>query len=200
MARRITFVRHGQTDKVKPDSARRLTDEGKAQAGRLREKLENSKFDIGFHSPMERTRETIVVIAGETVPTKAIPALMHDSNTDDGKLLDAAFAKLGYAPLKDYFEKSDPETRAALMRYGQTAWDALMMAAANADDNGVIDNIIVVGHAVLIPLTVYAGVNRFLNDTSLVRQVAEINLGECQGIWLEFDDDLNVVKVGTYCD
>lgn len=198
MARKITFVRHGQTDKVKPDSARRLTDEGKAQAARLREKLVDAKFDLGLHSPMERTRETVVIIAGETVPTKMIPELMHDSSTEDGKLLDEAFAKLGYAPLKDYFEKSEVETRLALVRYGQNAWQAIMEAVEDTDPSG---NILVVGHAILIPLTVYMGCNQG-TDYTFRKRFVEINFGECQGIWIYVDSDeyLQITDMGTYCD
>lgn len=119
MARKITFVRHGQTDKVKPDSARHLTDEGKAQAARRREALGNPRFDLGIHSPMDRAHQTLEIIAGGPIMTKVVPQLLHDSGTNDGKLLDEAAEQLGYAPMKDYFEKTSLETQEA----AQAIWN-----------------------------------------------------------------------------
>ena len=192
MARKITFVRHGQTDKVKPDSARHLTDEGKAQAARRREALGNPRFDLGIHSPMDRAHQTLEIIAGGPIMTKVVPQLLHDSGTNDGKLLDEAAEQLGYAPMKDYFEKTSLETQEALKRYGTSAWQAILKAV---EDTKPDDSILIVGHAVLIPLTVYTGV-----DEPFKPAVAQINLGECQGIWITVDNNGTVSEMGSYCD
>ena len=51
--------------------------------------------------------------------TKVVPQLLHDSGTNDGKLLDEAAERLGYAPMKDYFEKTSLETQEA----AQAIWN-----------------------------------------------------------------------------
>lgn len=189
--RTISFFRHGKTDKAQPDSARRLTDEGKMQAARRRHKLGDPSFHTGYASPLQRTHETLEILSGgNCVRVKTVNELLHDTSTDSGKLIDAAFEKLGYASIADYLNKSDDATKAALVEYGERAWNALKTKMGSSRENDIV-----VGHAVLLGLLIMAA-----HPNAPTEEIYTLNFGECEGIKLSFDEAGVCVDMEELCN
>ncbi len=68
----ISIVRHGQTEKnfegiMQGRSNHLLNDTGRRQCQRLREKINNKKFDVCFMSPLIRCVETAFILVGDKV-------------------------------------------------------------------------------------------------------------------------------------
>ncbi len=187
----ISFFRHGRTDKAQPDSARRLTDEGKAQAARHRLKLGDPSFRVGYVSPLQRTHETLEILSGGScVRVETVNELVHDTSTDSGKLIEAAFEKLGYASIADYLNKSDDATKAALVEYGERAWNALKTKMGSSRENTIV-----VGHAVLLGLLIMAAY-----PNAPIEEIYALNFGECEGAKLSFDETGACIDMKKLCD
>jgi bisphosphoglycerate-dependent phosphoglycerate mutase len=75
----IWIVRHAEkdiTDENKKDP--NLSDEGRIRAGDLATYLKKQKFDVGFTTPLKRTRQTIdSLIIPKVIEYSAIPALVE---------------------------------------------------------------------------------------------------------------------------
>jgi probable phosphoglycerate mutase len=77
--RKIYLARHGQ---VAPDGVLvgqadwPLTEEGRAEIGRLRESLKGATFQMAFVSPLQRAKETLaILLAGAEIPVQVEPDL-----------------------------------------------------------------------------------------------------------------------------
>jgi broad specificity phosphatase PhoE len=169
----IYLFRHGQADKNKPDSARTLTEEGKMQAVKMREKMGNPNFELGLFSPMPRTLETLKILAGGNITTFEVSELNCDLNDDD--IVIKEFKKLGNASTKAYLEKSPAEVIEWLKQFGRDAADAIDLEIYQEGSRDVL----VVGHAILLGFIILD----LFPDVDTDKLVFE----ECEGIKLMFD-------------
>ena len=78
----ILFVRHGKTDwnnhkKMQGSADISLSEEGIEHAKIMAEKLQNTKIDVAFCSPLNRAKETMEIINNSR--TNKIPTIIEDS-------------------------------------------------------------------------------------------------------------------------
>lgn len=69
---KIALVRHGETvynqlGKIQGKSNIPLSDEGRRQCKKLKEKIKDKKYDICFSSPLIRAMETAMILVGDKV-------------------------------------------------------------------------------------------------------------------------------------
>lgn len=180
---KITFVRHGNTNKAENDLDRRLTEIGVQQARERRQALLNPKFDLVLSSIAPRARDTAAIIAGIDMSSViTLEALYLPKDPCDKKAIDDMFDSFGYAPLRAY---RNADVTNALVRYGKNGAAAIFYAiSAKIEKDVSIDNILVVGHAVLLN----AIVAHMVGDTNII---IDISLGEAKGlsICIDIDDD-----------
>jgi broad specificity phosphatase PhoE len=180
---KITFIRHGNTNKAENDLDRQLTKLGIQQAQERRQALLNPKFDLVFSSIADRARDTAAIIAGiKASEVILLEELYLPKNPVDKKAIDDMFAALGYSPLRAY---RDADVTGALIRYGMNGAMAIFSAIFTEEtkNNIFVDNVLVVGSAVLTNAIVSAVAS---GDTDLILDAA---LGEAEGISVTMDGD-----------
>lgn len=184
MSLRITFLRHGNADKNSADHRLHpLSEVGKKQAMARREALGLPNFDLVINSPLRRTKETAMIVAGldQSAATIAVPALFPEKDHMYAPAMDKAFEKLGHAPLRDYWAIGAEKaiTFCALEAQGMIA---LIIDKTHSK------NILIVGHGMLIQ--------------ALCMMFAECNepfmtrvLKECEGYRLTLADDGSLERI-----
>ena len=186
MTTKLFFIRHGNTSPGTNDDTRVLSEKGIAQAKRRGEIL-NRKFDAVFVSPKKRALETAKLITGGdgNVSSTVIPYLFTPQDRDYGKFLTAMAERLAYASLRDYYSSAADVfgEHKALETYKHESWLKVLTAIIENDEDGAI---LVVGHAVLLPLLGFGATGS--------ADFLPIQMGECEGFILELEDRLRVVK------
>lgn len=91
--------------------------------------------------------------------------------------------RLTYASVGDYYSSADETEHNALESYKDDSWGEVLDTIAENDDNDII---LIVGHAVLLPLMGYGATD---SDDFF-----PIQLGEGEGFILELDHRLKVIK------
>lgn len=180
----LFFIRHGNTAPGINDDTRVLSEKGKGQAKKRGEKL-GIRFNQILVSPKTRALETAKLITeGQgRIPSMVVPYLFTPQDMEYGKLLTAMAEKLTYASLSDYYQSANSREYDALESYKKDSWLVTLDAIINKGAGG---NILVVGHAVLLPLTGYGATGS--------ADFLPIQMGECEGFILELGDKLKVVK------
>lgn len=176
--RTLTFLRHGKADRAASDFDRVLGEAGRDQAAECRMRLESPEFDVVFSSPAPRAIATAAIVSGK--PESAIFPInqMYPwPDTDDGAVIDRVFNDLGYAPLSAYLSEPDGQV---VSRYGNLVWSVLRDTIGNVEGK-----VLVSGHAVLSPSIGVAACN---GHEGFAAKLREINLGECCGFQIIFDD------------
>lgn len=174
--RTITFVRHAKADPAKIDSQRMLSEKGREQAAALREKLGAPVFDLVLASSAQRTMSTAAIVAGcEEGQVFPVDLMYPDPEKPEGKPLDKLFNELGYAPLTTYFTHLGGYL---VRQHGKEVWKLLQGMIGDAE------NVLVVGHAVLLPAAAFIGTEW---RESIAYLISELNMGECEGFRLTFE-------------
>ena len=96
---KVTLVRHGETvynklGKIQGISNIPLSDDGRLQCRKLKDKIKVEKFDVCFSSPLIRTMETAMILVGDKIPINIDDRLIErDLGELDGKFFDEYDAK-----------------------------------------------------------------------------------------------------------
>lgn len=169
----VTLIRHGNTSKAANDLDRQLTEAGVKQA-MDRRKTFSREFDLVLSSTAVRARDTAAIIANvEATKVLTLEELYLPKDPGDKKAIDDMFAKLLYAPLRAY---RDADVTGALFRYGENGAKIIRDAIENAG----ADNVLIVGHAVLLN----AIVAYVVGETDLV---LDTSLGEAEGFQISMN-------------
>jgi broad specificity phosphatase PhoE len=193
--RTLTCLRHSKTPSLEEGAndktSRHLTQEGIDIALRRREALGDPKFDFIIVSSAARTLETANVIAG--TEKGAVPIVEIDELYPSGDDMDRAFTKLRYAPYGEYVEDKDGRcVMATGKRMASVAHEALAMQPDK-------QNILLVGHAVVLTAMVAEMHNGVGNKLANVDEMMDYALNECEGYVLTLNDrdqivDLKVIR------
>ena len=184
--RKIIFVRHGKAVAAaegQKDIDRLLGEVGIGQAKARAEKLAGVKFDLVLSSPAPRAHKTGVLVTGkpenEIVVVDALYPAPDDG--DIGTQLDVLFNLLGYKPVADYLAAKDGDV---LMDW---AYDAHVMCdVAISQSNRDPEVVGVFGHAVCLPAL---GMVFCEGNSALVKAIEKMNLGECEGFAISFNEN-----------
>lgn len=191
MGKKVLYVvRHGKTNKAMiegfaGDRDRSLTDQGVAQASQRRQLLKSPEFDRVAASPAPRAVHTACLVAGvEERRVRMIPELYIDdpATGDDARLLDEAFARLGYADLATYLD--DKEAGAALARKAEEMNAALYRWLFEAKRDELL---LVAGHAVYSPAALLPSLRGKQKFEDALRAVSMVEAGCFQ---VTFDNGL----------
>lgn len=186
MARRITFLRHGNSvaPEGAPDKARRLSDKGRQQAQKRREQLGNPEFDLIITSQVIRTTETALEVAGEdnTAPMVALYELFTPHCGPQHDALDRLFKKLGHKTLSAYFA-DDPSDVAQMKQFGSNSWQVIMAAISAKDEDWIVDDVLVLGHGM------YSALMAHCASAEHGECLLNLTTGECDGFIVEMDDE-----------
>eukprot|EP00931_Biecheleriopsis_adriatica_P048961 TRINITY_DN28308_c0_g1_i1.p1 TRINITY_DN28308_c0_g1~~TRINITY_DN28308_c0_g1_i1.p1 ORF type:complete len:224 (-),score=57.02 TRINITY_DN28308_c0_g1_i1:57-701(-) len=112
---RVLLLRHGNTSKAAVDSARQLTEKGRAQCLQLAERFGSKLGGVQrcFASPTLRALETARLVMGKQ-DVRELPELYFEPRS---AAMRAADRDLGYSPLRDFLSKYpglyDPWTQRA---------------------------------------------------------------------------------------
>lgn len=194
--RKIFFVRHGKAGPApegKGDIDRPLNEKGHNQALDRREELDGIDFDLVISSPALRARETAVRVAAAADGDVIVAQSLYPDPTDNdlGTRLDKLFGlpHLGYVPVSAYLKEKDGDVL--------TDWAAVARheVLALIEKHGSPKNVLIAGHAVAIPALAMA----IAEDTELPDEIAEINLGECEGFALVLDAEGDPCKLEKFC-
>jgi len=171
---RITFVRHGNTNKAENDLDRQLTDRGHQQAIHRGKRLAlGSTFDLGLSSHAVRAIVTRTLLLEAQDDPEGIPvteaAELYAPTGEDGDRLDELVAEIGSYLFRPYWEKDAK----LFQRYAGPAIRKIRDAAMETDAR----NILVVGHAILLNALGFM----LTSDVRLL----DFEIGECQGFVLE---------------
>ena len=184
MARRISFIRHGKAVPAaqgQNDIDRLLSEVGQKQATARREKLDGTTFDLVLSSPAPRAYDTGVIVSGrQKSEIVVIDELYPDPNDNGlGQQIDVLFnlPELGYKPVADYLAKAGGK---AVTDWGYDAW-----ALVEQEASGTEGHVAVFGHAVCLPAI---GMAVCFGSDALVNHIADLNLGECEGFTIVFDN------------
>lgn len=177
---RVFFLRHGQTgpSTTGKDFDRLLTPDGQEQSRTAGQQFANELkplFSPVLVSSAPRVVETVqLFLEGsdlkESVDMKMVDALYDGSIQPKGSAL---FAKIGYAPLRDYLETEDEsdreDARSVLGAYAHAAVDAIMEAASSASPTPEASTLCLAAHAVYLPAAVL-GVSSLIGceDTDVI--------------------------------
>jgi len=171
------------------DMARAPSEKGFAQITARRNQL-GVIFDKVFSSPAVRCMQTASGVASTPVTkvTQLISLCFEEPTTPVGCAFDALFHQLGYAPLISYLVSK----HGYLVReHGESAWQALMN-----DLDGSQKNVLVVGHAVLLPAMVFSQLHDVRSP--MANALLNCNLGECEGYTVLVEDgkivNLDIIK------
>jgi len=167
---KIAFLRHGKTapkPKNGVDFDRQLTDEGRSQAmeaGSSFGTLLKPFYPHVLVSPAPRTMETAeLFLASASIPVSSdtirpIQPLYDGTMQPKGSQL---FQKIGYAPLRDYVDSSDPDdrdvSRTLLGMYADTVVTAMAetlqqdTSSTTGTKTGENLTLWMVGHAIYLP-------------------------------------------------
>ena len=183
MSLHITLLRHGKADKTLPDHRLHpLSEVGIAQAVNRRTKLDEPKYDLVLHSHLLRARQTALTVAGldEGNETLEIKSLFPEDSDPRMAAVNELFDKLGYAPLSAYEAQARGSLDSIALEMKSDVWNAIARAFFRHDR---IQNVLLVGHAVLLPALCQA-------LTGQAAPFAADLLGECEGYEL-WATDLN---------
>ena len=164
---RVAFLRHGNTAPAAGvDFNRQLTDLGRNQA---REAGSSYGVDLKpFYplvlcSPAPRCVETANIFLAAACSDQEHPDFLFDQNLYDGTMQPEGsklFKKIGYAPLRSYYEDPDEADRNTaheiLGAYSETALNAIQIVAATNGDIGEHNcTLILFAHAVYLPAAAF---------------------------------------------
>lgn len=184
----ILFIRHGNTGKADTDAERQLTMKGRLQAARARDYITaQHNVTLVVTSNVPRALETVsdvrwpaAVGMSELYVTPRIPELIPEAD-----VLDAAFKKLGYAPLKQFVD--EPGVTTALNAWCDRALDAIDRTVSEMRPGS--GTIVVGGHAVMSSaLCAYAAL--VTNKQADLGVVMDANVGECDHLRLVVRNDI----------
>lgn len=183
----ILFIRHGNTSKAENDAERRLTMKGRFQAERARDYINKQhSVTLVVTSNVSRALETIsdsrwptpVGISELYLTPRTNPELIAEAD-----VLDAAFNKLGYSPLKSYVD--EPGVTDALCTWCERALEAIDRTVSEM--RPASGTIVVGGHAVMSnALCAYLALAS--NHRADMSVVMDTNLGECDHLQLVVRD------------
>ncbi|MDO8518463.1 MAG: histidine phosphatase family protein [bacterium] len=182
----LLALRHARALAGPDDILRPLGALGVEQARKRRQTLGAPTFDIIAASPAVRTVSTAALVS-ETLESSVIKfdALYSDTTSEQGKVLDALFEKLLYAPCSAYYAQQGGEV---VREHGIAAWAVVYNLLIHVH----IRSMLVVGHAVLIQAM---GQAICAGKTEMVERLGELNLGECEGYELTLNDDTEVTEL-----
>jgi broad specificity phosphatase PhoE len=174
---KITFVRHGNTDKTKRDEDRCLTEKGREQARQFKVKYRVTP-QLVLSSNARRALETAqVIVEGRQCPIKTLAELYLAANQAELEVIEALFAAHGYAPLATYLAAD----RKFFEQYAMRAASMIRQLAATEGANDVL----VVGHAIVLN----AIGREFSSDPRLLTTM----IGEAEGFSIDTDGRLNLL-------
>ena len=126
----LIVLRHSNAEKGSDDALRPLSALGIEQAKKRRLVLGNPTFGIIGASSSTRTVSTAALVS-ETLESSVIKfdALYSDTTSEPGKVLDALFEKLLYAPCSTYYAEKGGEI---VREHGVAAWAVVMQVANSA--------------------------------------------------------------------
>lgn len=183
------MLRHAKTLKAmapgfEADCARILAPEGVELAQRRGTTFADKKFKV-FASPLLRARQSAALAGNvnedDVIAVEALEPPDPDKSVS-GAIIDDAFNRRGYASLSNYFQ--DGQVHDILLEYGMISFNALTTSFKLHCQPDETD-ILVVGHAVLLPATVLGGI--YENDVTFVNLVLNASLGECEGFAFDLD-------------
>lgn len=182
----LVVLRHAKAEQGPDDALRPLSALGVEQARKRRRALGDPRFDIIAASSAARTISTAALVS-EVVESSVIKfdALYSDTTSEQGRVLDALFEKLLYAPCSAYYAQEGGEV---VREHGVAAWAVVRDLLTKT----IIRSMLVVGHAVLLPAMAQVAC---IGKPVLVEQLGELNLGECEGFELTLNDELEVIEL-----
>jgi broad specificity phosphatase PhoE len=193
---RITFIRHGKADKAKRDIERPLSEVGRNQAEALHARLNavgaryDTEFDHVISSPAPRAYDTAAIVTGwEKNKIARLETLYPDpTDCDLGSRLDVLFNKphLGYCPPIRYLNEVGGSVCVEWAVYAQQELEAELSKFSTAK------NVAIFGHAVCLQLL---AMQLAKTRDQCVLALAQMQLSECEGFVMKFDDDGNAVSV-----
>ncbi|MDB5238305.1 MAG: hypothetical protein JWM46_575 [Candidatus Kaiserbacteria bacterium] len=188
----IFCFRHGKAVPVTEggkDIDRVLGEIGKNQALDRRAKMGDPRFDLVISSPAPRALDTAAIVSGGNEDTfVVVPDLYPDPSKEVGKQIDNAFARLAYVPVAQYLE--DPEGK-AIMTWAHNVW--------YEDIKGRLGNaecVAIFGHAVCLQALGIQICEDHGYAAAQIIQLGNLNLGECEGFVINFDDNGMVDGIG----
>jgi hypothetical protein len=188
--RRIYFIRHGKAVKTAEgmkDVERPLTEVGIQQAKARHEKLSGVTFDLVLSSPASRAQDTAQFVTRKNRTGLVVIESLYPDPLDGGigTTLEVAFNRLGHAPVRKYL--ADEEGK-QIMLLARDAWDDcdVQMHVASKDDPDVTG---IFGHEVCLQAL---GMVLCETDEHLVAELADLEIGECEGFLVNLDGDLTV--------
>ncbi len=186
---RISFFRHGKAVKADPNQSdldRVLSAVGQEQARALRKKLGGRKFDLVLSSPAWRAVHTAVLVTGDEIGL--VPELYPDPKDGGvGTEIDrlANLPHLGYCEVARYLNEEGGDV---VTDWGRSVWESVKDKEINAE----YTDIAIFGHAVCLQAL---GMAACEDNPGLVEKIGMINLGECEGFVVTFDEDANPESV-----
>lgn len=171
---KITFVRHGNTDRSDRDEDRRLTEKGREQARIFKARYRLAP-QLALSSNAHRALETAsVILEGQECPINVLAELYLAVGKVETDAINGLFAVHGYAPLATYIA-ADPEF------FERYATRAAALIRKHAESAGA-DDVMVVGHAILLNAI---GLE-FSNDprllTAFIGEVEGFTIETCKGV------------------
>ncbi|MFA6227014.1 MAG: histidine phosphatase family protein [Candidatus Paceibacterota bacterium] len=199
------FQRHGATNKAQAgqhDLTRTLSEEGRKQAALIGSKI-GYKIDLIISSAAGRAVETACITARaagqlpDGVQHFAEDVLYPHEHTYP--ILDAAFKKIGYAPLASYL--LDPnvvkETAAYAIRAMGRIWEIINEADSGLEDEKQPFVVLITSHAVcanILARNMQLGTDATLEDLVLV---GSTSMDAGSAIVIELEDDKSSAKYIT---
>lgn len=187
----VLIVRHGNAARAERDFERRLSEKGVIQGRCTREHIARRTEYVGL------VLSSIAPRAADTVTHETWPApvlleqLYIPTNTPAADTINAAFEKLGYAPLNKYWNDEDIELGVALQSWADNAAAAIDMEVGKILPD---DGLLVIGcHAIMsqmlaVTIAIAVDANANIDDAN------NANLGEGEALEI-FHDRLGQIVV-----
>lgn len=198
--RKIVFVRHGKALAAGEDGRdinRVLGEKGIAQAVSRKKQMGDIVFDLVLSSPAPRAHKTAAIVTGKPKNHIVVVEALYPQPDDGGigTAIDKLFNRphLGYAPVSKYEAEPNGEGD-VLMDWAYDAYTMCDIAIGRAGKNETVG---IFGHAVCLPATGMAFCDGY---PKLVDVIKEINLKECEGFVINFDDAGHPVSVDMIVD
>ena len=185
----VAFLRHGNTGKAASDMLRQLTELGREQARESGAAFGRELLPLAptaLSSPAPRCNETLRLFldAAGAAPEVRFVAELYDGTIQPGG--SAAFAELGYAPLRDYHAAGHRETFEA---YAASAAEAIEAAVRESRD----DTLLVCAHAVYIPSAALFVAEALGASRAGVDAILDCNTQEAEGYLITHAGDVSLL-------
>ena len=195
-ATNVAFLRHGNTGKAANDMDRQLTQLGREQALSSGASFGPALLPLAptaLSSPAPRCNETLRLFldAAGAAPEVRFVAELYDGTIQPGG--SAAFADLGYAPLRDYHAAGHRET---FESYAVSAAEAISAAVQGRDD-GAAATLLVCAHAVYIPSAALFVAEALGTSQAGLDAILDCNTKEAEGYLVTHSGDVSLLTRGA---